>query len=91
MGDHVLDFARVLGGGKDGDLVVLAGNGEGDMAFEIEMFLAADAHPAASGGAAPLAMRRLGVAALERQRLGDEGVAASMAPATSVRRAGRRR
>ena len=44
MADHVLYFARMLGRGPDRDLVVFAGNGQGDMAFEIEMLLAADAH-----------------------------------------------
>ena len=44
LADHVLGFARMLGRGIDRDLVVLAGNGKGDMALEIEVVLAADAH-----------------------------------------------
>ena len=42
--DHVLHLARVLGRGVDGDVVVLAGDGEGDHALEVEVVLAADAH-----------------------------------------------
>ena len=43
VGDHVLHLGRVLGRGIDGDVVVLAGDGEGDHALEVEMVLAADA------------------------------------------------
>ena len=38
----VLHFGRVLGRGVDRHFVALAGNGEGNLAFEIEMLLAAD-------------------------------------------------
>ena len=66
MRHHVLHLARMLGRGIDGDVLVLAGNGKGDLAFEIEMLLAADPHPALQP------VRRRGdrrgrVAALQRQ------------------------
>ena len=68
---HVLDLGRVLGRGVDRDLVVLAGHGQGDLPLEIEMFLAADTHPP---GQAPWCSGDggLGVAAPQRQRVGDQ-------------------
>ena len=44
MRDHVLHLARVLRRGIDGDVLVLAGHRHGDLAFEVEMVLAADPH-----------------------------------------------
>ena len=57
VGDHVLHLGRVLGRGVDGDVVVLAGDGEGDHALEVEVVLAADAHarPLSRCGAAAIA------------------------------------
>jgi hypothetical protein len=68
MRHHVLHFARVLGRGPDGHLVILAGNGEGDMAFQIQMILAADAHLALEP---ERCCRKAGldIAALELQRV----------------------
>ena len=43
LGDDVLHLARVLGRGVDDHVAVLAGDGERDLAFEIEMLLSADA------------------------------------------------
>ena len=42
LGDGVLDLGRVLGGGMDQHVAVLAGDGVGDLAFEVEMVLPAD-------------------------------------------------
>ena len=73
VGDHVLHLGRVLGRGIDRDVVVLAGDREGDHALEVEVVLAADAlhalQPVRRGR-----HRRGDVAALELQGLGDEGV-----------------
>src|SRR5271166_2493862 len=44
--DDMLRLGRVLSRGVHRHLVAFAGNGEGDLAFEIEMFLAADREPA---------------------------------------------
>ena len=70
MADHVLHFARMLGGRPDGDVVVLAGNGHGDMAFEVEMFLPADPHPAGEAARRKLQFG-LSIAPRQGQRLGD--------------------
>ena len=74
LGDHVLDLGRVLGRGIDRDLVVLARDGERDLAFEVEMLLPADVHPAGEparcGGD-----RGPGVAAAQGQRVGDQDAA----------------
>ena len=43
MGDDVLHLGRVLGRGMDEHVAVLAGDGERDLAFEVEMLLPADA------------------------------------------------
>ncbi len=43
MGDDVLHLARVLRRGMDDHVAVLAGDGERDLAFEVEVLLAADA------------------------------------------------
>ena len=48
-GDDVLHLARMLGRGMD-QHVVLARNGERDLAFEIEMLLPADAQRRLRGG-----------------------------------------
>ena len=40
---EVLHLGRVLGGGMDGDVAILARDGERDLAFEIEVLLPADA------------------------------------------------
>ena len=46
VGDDVLDLAGVLGRGMDEHFVVLAGDRHGDLAFEVEVVLAADRDPA---------------------------------------------
>ena len=46
LGDEMLHLARVLGRAIDLHVAVFARNGERDLAFEIEMLLAADAQPA---------------------------------------------
>ena len=71
---HMLHFARMLRRRIDRDLVLLAGDGEGDLRFEIKMILAADFHAAFE------AQRRAreaggGVAARQRQRIGDQRAA----------------
>ena len=43
MGDTMLHLGRVLGGGKDLHLAGFTGNGNGDLAFQIEMILPATA------------------------------------------------
>ena len=43
MRDDVLHLARVLGGGMDEHVAVLAGHGEGDLPFQVEVLLAAQA------------------------------------------------
>ncbi len=72
MRNHVLHLARMLGRGMNGDVIVFARNGESDLALEIEMLLTADMHRALE---APRRGAHGGndVAALELQRLGDEG------------------
>ena len=67
VADHVLHLARVLRRGIDGDVMVFAGNGEGDLAFEIEVVLAAEPH-AALQPARRLGDGSGGIAALQRQR-----------------------
>ena len=67
MGHHVLGLGRMLGRAVDEDVVVLTGNREGDLAFEIHMILPADRDGAVD------AARRGGqsgvhLAAFERQR-----------------------
>ncbi len=42
--DHVLHLGRVLGRGEDRHLVILAGNRQRDLAFQIEVVLPADFH-----------------------------------------------
>ncbi len=44
MAHHMLDLAGVLGRGMDGDLIVLTGDRQCDMPFEIEMVLTAHFH-----------------------------------------------
>ncbi len=68
---HVLHLARVLGRGHHQHVLILAGNGERDLALEVEMILTADRHrglePARTG------LQRCGdIAALELQRLRDQ-------------------
>jgi hypothetical protein len=41
MGNHMLRLAWVLGRGEDGDLIILAGDGQCNLAFQIHMVLAA--------------------------------------------------
>ncbi len=41
MGDAVLHFGRMLGGGEDMEVAAFARRGDGDLAFEIEVILAA--------------------------------------------------
>ena len=72
MRHHVLDFARMLRRGIDGDLVILARHRERHLALEIEMLLAADQHRALQP-ARSLSHRGCDIAAFELQRLGDEG------------------
>ena len=54
LGDVVLHLGRVLGRGVDVEVAVLAGDGHGDLAFEIEVVLSADgelaAQPVRRGG-----------------------------------------
>ena len=42
LGDDMLHLGRMLGRGIDGHAAMLLGHGEADLAFEIEMLLAAD-------------------------------------------------
>ena len=49
LGDRVLDLARMLARTVDGDVLVLAGDGERRLAFQIEMLLPADLDPAFDG------------------------------------------
>jgi hypothetical protein len=44
--DHMLRLARVLGGGEDRHLIILARNGQRDLPFQIHMVLPAHAHTA---------------------------------------------
>src|SRR5690606_28234875 len=46
VADHMLDFARMLGGGMDGDVLVFPREGECNLAFEVEMVLPAHGHRA---------------------------------------------
>ena len=46
MGDHVLHLSGVLGGAVDQHVAALPGQGEGDVALEIELVLTADAEAA---------------------------------------------
>ena len=46
MGDLVLDLGRVLRRGMDEHVAILERQCEGDLAFEVEMLLPADLHPA---------------------------------------------
>ena len=65
VGYDVLDLAGVLGRGMDEHFVILAGDRHGDLAFQVEVVLAADGNPAfqaAGSGGDGLG----GVAALER-------------------------
>ena len=74
MRHHVLHLGRMLRGGIDGHLVVLARHGKGDHALEVEVVLPPDPHPSLQ----PVRRgrhRRLHLAALQLQRLGDEGIA----------------
>ncbi len=72
VGDDVLDLAGVLGRGMDQHFVVLAGDRHGDLAFEIEVVLAADGNTAFQ--AAGCCGDRLGgVAALQGHRREDDG------------------
>ena len=71
MRHHVLDFARMLCRGVDRDVMVFARHGQGDLAFEVEMVLPAEVHPALDALRGFLD-RRLGVAAGKRQRRRDE-------------------
>ena len=67
LGAHVLDLGGMLGRGMHQKVAVLAGQGEGDLAFEIEMLLAADAER----GTQPVRrglQRRIGIAAQDRRR-----------------------
>ncbi len=74
VADDVLDFARVLRGGPDGHLVVLAGDRHGDVAFEVKMLLPADAYLAFQP-VRGIVHLGLGVAALQRHRRDDERAA----------------
>ena len=60
----VLHLARMLGRGMDQHIIVLAGNGERHLAFEIEMLLPADAERAGEAARA-CRERRGGIAACE--------------------------
>ena len=74
VGDDVLHLARMLGRGIDEHVAVLAGDGERDLAFEIEMLLAADAElagdlPSARGSISSAGSPRLeGVVGQHRGR-----------------------
>ena len=86
-GDEVLHLGGVLGRGVDPHLVVLAGHRERGLSLEIEVFLAADAHPAVES------MRGGGDRGLGAPRAGTrrEGItsAPSARPSSTVTRGGR--
>ena len=68
MAHRMLHFARMLGRGNDAHLIVLTRPGECDMAFQIEVVLAADPQRALQA-ARRGAKRGLYIPPLERQRL----------------------
>jgi hypothetical protein len=74
MADDMLDLARVLGRRPDGDVVILAGDGHGDVALEVEMLLATDPHLTLQP-ALGIGHLGLGFAALQRHRAGDQRAA----------------
>ena len=66
-GADMLDLGRMLGRGMDGDVAVLTGQREGDLALEVKMLLSADAE----FGGEPMrraGQRRLRIAAYDRGR-----------------------
>jgi hypothetical protein len=73
-GDHMLDLARMLGRDQQRHVLVLAGDGERDLAFEVEMLLTADRHRAFQPARARGHGRR-DIAAFELERVGDEPAA----------------
>jgi hypothetical protein len=73
LGADMLDLGRMLGRGMNHKVAVLARQGEGDLAFEIEMLLAADAEL----GGEPVRrglQRRIGIAAQDGRRRLDIGL-----------------
>ena len=79
MRNHVLDLARMLRRGMNRDVIVFAGNGERDLALEIEMLLTADMHRALEAPGSRM-KRRGDIAALEPQGFGDEARPLRAAP-----------
>ena len=74
VGDHVLRFAGVLGGAMHHHVVILSGDGKGDLPLQVHVILPAHVHPPGD------AMRGGGeagfeVAALQLEGGGDMGVA----------------
>ena len=69
MGDHVLHLGRVLGRDIDDHILVLAGHGHGDLTFEIEVILPADAETALDA-TRRRRHRGTGIAAPQGQRIG---------------------
>ena len=79
VADHVLHLARVLRRTIDGDVVVLTGDGHGNLALQVEMVLAAKAH--LPGDAARRGLDcRLRVAALQGEIGGDQPVLRGVQP-----------
>ena len=73
LGADMLDLGRMLGRGMHQEIAVLARQGEGDLAFEIEMLLPADAEL----GSEPVRrrlQRRVGIAAQDGRRRLDIGL-----------------
>ena len=71
LGHHVLDLAGMLGRGEDRDLVVLARQGHGDLALQVEVILAADRHAPGDAPRRPLERRRR-ITARQGQRIRDQ-------------------
>ena len=70
----MLGFARMLGRGADKHILVFAGKGKGDLAFQIHVILPADPDLALDPvGSAGKSLDN--IAALQLERLGDIGIA----------------
>ena len=79
VGYDVLDLAGVLGRGMDEHFVVLAGDRHGDLAFQVEVVLAAD-HDRGPPAGAERWQCLGGVAALQRHAVGDDSLPVCRAP-----------
>ena len=73
LGADMLDLGRMLGRGMHQKIAVLARQGEGDLAFEIEMLLPADAELGSEPVRCRL-QRRVGIAAQDGRRRLDIGL-----------------